>query len=90
MRTIGILGAALCFLGVTTALAQHGTTNGQWPTYGGDLGNTRYAPLDQITAANFKDLHVAWRFRTDSLGPKPEYNFQSTPLMVDAKKHSCI
>ena len=49
---------------------------------GGDLGNTCYASLDQITAANFKTLEVAWRFRTDSLGPRPEYQFESTPLMV--------
>ena len=25
---------------------------------------------------------MAWRFKTDNLGPRPEYNFQSTPLMV--------
>ena len=25
---------------------------------------------------------MAWRFKTENLGPKPEYNFQSTPLMV--------
>src|SRR5262245_10813350 len=28
--------------------AQTGTRNGEWRTYGGDLGSTRYAPLDQI------------------------------------------
>ncbi len=50
---------------------QTGTKNGEWPTYGGDLGNTRYAPLDQITAANFNALEVAWRFKTDNLGPAP-------------------
>ena len=27
-------------------------------------------------------LEVAWRFKTDNLGPRPEFNFQSTPLMV--------
>ena len=27
--------------------------NGEWPTYGGDLANSKYSPLDQITAANF-------------------------------------
>ena len=44
-------------------------TKGEWPTYGGDLGHTRYAPLDQITAANFGSLEVEWRFKTDNLGP---------------------
>ena len=57
--------------------------NGEWRTYGGDLGNTKYAPLDQVTAANFNSLEVAWRFKTDSLGPRPEFQFEGTPLMVN-------
>ena len=56
---------------------------GEWTTYGGDLASTRYSPLDQITKDNFNTLEVAWRFKTDSLGPRPEFNFQATPLMVD-------
>ena len=56
--------------------AQTGAKNGEWPTYGGDLGNTRYSPLDQINAANFNKLEVAWRFKTDNLGPRPEYNWK--------------
>ena len=63
-------------------IGQSGATNGEWRSYGGDLGHTRYAPLDQINAANFSKLEVAWRFKTDSLGPRPEYQFESTPLMV--------
>ena len=57
-------------------------------TYGGDLGHTRYAPLDQIDATNFNRLEIAWRFKTDSLGPNREFNFQSTPLMVDGVIYS--
>jgi quinoprotein glucose dehydrogenase len=60
-----------------------GTAGGEWRTYGGDLASTRYSPLDQIDASNFEDLRVAWRFKTDNLGPRPEYNLQSTPLMID-------
>ena len=63
--------------------AQHGAPDGEWPTYGGDLGHTRYAPLDQINANNFGDLELAWRFSTANMGPGPEFIFQSTPLMVD-------
>ena len=63
-------------------VAQLGATNGEWPTYGGDLGSTRYSPLDQINASNFNKLEVAWRFRTDNLGPRPEFKFEGTPLMV--------
>jgi len=61
---------------------QAGAAGGEWRTYGGDLGNTRYAPLDQINKDNFSKLQVAWRFKADSLGPSPEYNWESTPLMV--------
>lgn len=63
-------------------MAQSGTKDGEWRTYGGDLGSTRYAPLDQINAGNFDKLEVAWRFKTDSLGPRPEYQYEGTPLMV--------
>jgi len=61
---------------------QAGARNGEWTTYGGDLANTRYAPLDQINAGNFDKLQVAWRFKTENLGPRPEYQFESTPLMA--------
>jgi quinoprotein glucose dehydrogenase len=54
----------------------------EWKTYGGDLASTHYAPLDQIDGDNFSQLEVAWRLKTDNLGPRPEFNFQSTPLMV--------
>ncbi len=62
--------------------AQSGTKDGEWRTYGGDLGSTHYAPLDQINAGNFDKLEVAWRFKTDALGPRPEYQYEGTPLMV--------
>jgi len=65
-----------------TAHAQSGTKNGEWRSYGGDLGSTRYAPLDQINAENFSKLAVAWRFKTDALGPRPEFKFEATPLMI--------
>jgi quinoprotein glucose dehydrogenase len=52
------------------------------------LGSTRYAPLDQINADNFNKLEVAWRFKTDHLGPLPEFEFQSTPLMVKGVLYS--
>jgi len=81
-----VLVAAL--IGSAPLVAQRGAPGGEWPTYGGDLGHTRYAPLDQITAVNFADLEVAWRFKTDNLGPRPEFNFQSTPLMVKGRLYS--
>ena len=56
--------------------------SGEWRTYGADLFSTRYKPFEQITKDNFNNLEVAWRLKTDNLGPRPEFNFQSTPLMV--------
>ena len=55
----------------------------EWPTHGADLAATRYRPLDQINASNFNKLEVAWRFKTDSLGNRPEYKLEGTPLMVN-------
>ena len=72
----------ILLVAISPLLAQTGAKNGEWPTYGGDLGNTRYSALDQINAANFDKLEVAWRFKTDNLGPKPEANLEGTPLMV--------
>src|SRR5262245_50589002 len=68
--------------------AQSGAKNGEWRTYGADLGNTHYSPLDQINASNFNRLQVAWRFKTESLGPRPETNLQSTPLMANGVVYS--
>jgi len=58
------------------------TKNGEWPHYTGDLTGARYSPLDQINADNFNKLEIAWRFKTDNLGTRPEYKLEGTPLMV--------
>ena len=58
------------------------TKNGDWPAYTGDTRGSRYSPLDQINAGNFNDLEVAWRFKTDNLGSRPEYKLEGTPLVV--------
>lgn len=81
------IASLVLFALVPPVLAQRGAT-AEWPTYGGDLGNTRYSPLAQIDASNFNRLEIAWRFKTDSLGPNREFNFQSTPLMVDGVVYS--
>ena len=56
---------ALAVLATTPTLAQQGApANGEWPTYGGDLGSTKYSPLDQIDTTNFSDLEIAWRWQS--------------------------
>src|SRR5580698_477293 len=70
---------------IVAALAngqQPSTKNGEWPHYTADLKGTKYSPLDQINASNFNKLEVAWRFKTDNLGTRPEYKLEGTPIMV--------
>jgi glucose dehydrogenase len=62
--------------------AQPTTKDGEWPSYNGDIRGTRYSPLDQINGTNFNKLEIAWRFKTDNLGPRPEYKLEGTPIMV--------
>src|SRR3954462_15891587 len=54
-----------------------------WRSYAGDLRNHHYSPLAQVSGANFNALEMAWRFKTDSLGPRPEFKLEGTPLMVN-------
>ena len=49
------------------------------------VANTRYSPLDQINAANFNELEVAWSVKTDVLGARKEYQFEPTPLLVKGR-----
>ena len=75
------------------ATAQDGAVNGEWSTYAGDLGGTKYSPLDQIDGSNFSELEIAWRWVSadgsldlDALRTiHPELsirNLNVTPLMV--------
>src|SRR5579864_8952382 len=75
--------AAVSFLFATLLSSQTRTKPGEWPSYAADLAGTRYRPLDQINASNFSSLEVAWRFKTDSIGNRPEYKLEGTPLMVN-------
>jgi glucose dehydrogenase len=80
---------ALCCTAVDVR-AQTGAKGGEWRTYGGDLGSTRYAPLDQINGDNFSKLQVAWRFKTDVFGVRPDYNLQTTPLMINGVLYATV
>jgi quinoprotein glucose dehydrogenase len=86
MSRIRCLAFGFLLLASITQAAQNGsqpsTRNGEWPHYTADLKGTRYSPLDQINASNFKELEVAWRFKTDNLGTRPEFKLEGTPLMV--------
>ena len=58
------------------------TKNGEWPMYTADIKGTKYSPLDQVNASNYSKMEVAWRLKTDNLGPRPETKLESTPIMV--------
>lgn len=77
--------SSFCLLGSSQALAQGltGTENGEWRYLGGDAGNTRYSPLNQINASNFSELEQAWIWRSDNFGPNLDYFSRSTPTYVD-------
>jgi quinoprotein glucose dehydrogenase len=80
---VGVLAAVITPInGQSPASGKPSINNGEWPDYSGDLRGWRYSPLDQINATNFNQLQVAWRFKTDHLGPRPEYKLEGTPLMV--------
>lgn len=79
----GLLAAAATLGLGTSALAQGAPANMDWPTYNADLAGSRYRPLDQINASNFGQLEVAWRFKTDNIGNRPEFKLEGTPLAVD-------
>jgi quinoprotein glucose dehydrogenase len=68
--------------GASGGATRPSTAAGDWPHYTGDLRGTRYSPLDQINASNFNKLELAWRFKTDNLGPYPEFKLEGTPLAV--------
>ncbi len=94
-KPLGVSAACCCAMLFSPAagLAQYGATNGEWRSYGGDLGSTKYSPLDQIDASSFDDLRIAWRWQSadgsldlDALREQmPQMSIrglQATPLMI--------
>ena len=77
-RLFALTLPVLAVLIVASALVsgQAGSANGEWPHWGGDLGSTRYSPLDQINRDNVKNLRVAWRWKADNFGPRPQNNLR--------------
>jgi quinoprotein glucose dehydrogenase len=84
MMLAGSSAAAL--LWQMPSFAQNATPrNTDWLHYANDLSSTRYSPLDQINASNFNQLELAWRFSTNSFGPRLDADYQSTPLVVKGR-----
>ena len=79
--TKAFLGAFLSAAVVLSAQARF--KDSEWPTHGADLAASRYRALDQINGSNFSKLEIAWRFKTDSIGNRPEFKLEGTPLMIN-------
>ena len=87
-RLLSIAAAVILCAG-NQALAQQGALNGEWRSFGGDPGNTKYSPLDQINRDNFQDLEIAFTWESISTKVTKESSsiraerFKAIPLMVD-------
>src|SRR5678815_4371760 len=60
-----------------------GNAPGEWRYWGADAWSTRYSPLDQINASNFKDLTVKWQWNAGAFG-EDEY-YRTTPLYANGR-----
>lgn len=61
---------------------------GDWRFYGRDAKGTRFAPHDQITAANVANLKVAWSFRTGEIAENGSED-QNTPSQIGDTVYVC-
>ena len=91
LRLIFICGTAI---GLVSA-----QTPGEWPSYGATNWSQKYSALDQINRDNFKDLKIAWIWKTPDIDliaqdtvqrgavkrdpPLTPFGFKATPLLVN-------
>ncbi len=86
---VGIVCTLTLTLGLVAAAAQSASAQdwanpyGEWRYWGADLASTRYSPVDQINADNFEQLEVAWVWRGDNFGPRPDFIQRNTPIYAD-------
>ncbi len=83
---VGVIVAAA----ILNGHAQQTGNGGEWRSYGSDLANTKYAPLDQINGTNVKNLRIAWRHPAIDPELKAAYPklsvtnyYRATPLMIE-------
>jgi len=87
-RTFALSLVGICVAVTAMLSGQSGAPNGEWPHWGADLGSTKYSPLDQINRDNVKNLRIAWRWKSENYGPRPQNNMEGTPLMVGGKLYA--
>jgi quinoprotein glucose dehydrogenase len=86
---VGLMAAVVAAVLVASTVNE-GQTVGEWRYYSGDLGSTKYSPLDQINRSNVSRLRIAWRrpqvgadFLKGNPGARLSNNYRSTPLMIN-------
>jgi glucose dehydrogenase len=86
-KRLPVMLSVLLVGGTFVVYAQPKARTGQALNYGGDEGNTKYVPLDQITRDNVKNLRIVWRRpavdgQLTTMFPDldPSNSFQATPL----------
>ena len=74
-----LVGTFSALAALTSARAQ----TVDWRVTGGEPGNSRYSPLNQIDRDNVSQLRVAWTYHTGDLAPNAHGEIQATPIVVD-------
>jgi len=69
---------------VVAACTTSAPSPNDWRVTGGDPGNTRYSPLDQINTGNVAQLRLAWTYHTSDLPADGHGEIQATPIVVNA------
>src|SRR5438552_3835718 len=91
--TLFVLTAAIAWSAVVTGQRSgHSTSDGQWPTYGGNADSSKYSRLAGIDRSNVKDLQLVWRWESPDNDivsaqrgklPATPAAFKATPILVD-------
>ena len=74
--------AAITFACMACHVSRSSETN-DWRTTGGDPGNSRYSPLDQINRTNVATLRVVWIYHTGDVQANSRSEIQATPVVVN-------
>ena len=89
MKRIAFPALAVATAGLLCAQAV-----GEWPSYGATNWSQKYSALDQINRDNFRDLKIAWTWKTPDIDliasdtvkrdpPLTPFGFKATPLLVN-------
>src|ERR1700682_1627228 len=82
MRSIGLAGISILFLGLAAVLGQSAAKKQPyttWSDFGGSLDSMQYSALKQINKTNVSKLELAWTHLVPGRGSR----FPFSPLIVD-------